>query len=392
MTQNDRNNTHSVGEMATALLRLKDKMEEENKKTRWEIKKLKTALSEQTDVNKRLLTLLEKQDYKNHNPDDSVVTMLPDIKPFRRTVVNKKTGRSREVLKGFAWDLYHDLIKVYRKKNNMKPLSPEEIDTRVSNLKRKVQKVVDEFKLKYKINKDATWKTVKPYYYTMYIDLEEEVGALVPLKACENHWGSHMALAKKWQNVQQASSNSRKTDNGCYHEFEEQNEYTNNDNDDNNNDNNDGDNDDNDGGNDDNDGGNDDINNDDDNDINNDDYNDSDNDDGYEEEEIQNKIDGQQEQRQEENEEVSTSDSTPEPEYDTSNASGNEGNYEIETNDENTDLDDEYPESSDNNSNNTKKNKGRQTIRKRKGMVHDANTRYKKTNKTTGNKNSKKQK
>ena len=185
------------------LIKIQEKMEEDGKKMSKEIKKLKMELSEQTAVNKRLSTLLEKQEYKNHNSNHDVSTMLPDIKPFRHTVTHKYTNKSYQKLKGFGWGLYHDLIKVYRKNKNMQPLSEEEIDTRVSNLKKEVEKVVEEFKLKNKIKSSTTWKEIKPYYYTLYTSLEEQVGALVPLKACENHWGAHMALAKKWQNVQQ---------------------------------------------------------------------------------------------------------------------------------------------------------------------------------------------
>ncbi|KAI7857099.1 hypothetical protein BDC45DRAFT_566631 [Circinella umbellata] len=75
----------------------------------------------------------------------------------------------------------------------MQPLSEEEIDTRVSNLKKEVEKVIEEFKLKNKIKSSTTWKEIKPYYFMLYTSLEEQVGALVSLKACENHWRAHMA-------------------------------------------------------------------------------------------------------------------------------------------------------------------------------------------------------
>ena len=42
--------------------------------------------------------------------------MLPNIKPSRPIVINTKTSKPHQVLRGFSWELYHHLITVYYKK------------------------------------------------------------------------------------------------------------------------------------------------------------------------------------------------------------------------------------------------------------------------------------
>ena len=205
-----------LSEFLLAVMRIERTQKEDSQAIKDEFTELRRAVQDQTAVNRRLLTLLERNEPDPCHSDVASTMSLNSVTRYirhpRKKVTNPKTSQEEERNASFSWALFTQMIEKHREHMTLPSLSQAEVETKIQHVKKIYPSVILHFKMKYNLSDMLRWsnRLVKSHHRVMAIKLEQEVGSLVPLNYCVAHWGAHLLLSKHWQNVQQGHArNSR---------------------------------------------------------------------------------------------------------------------------------------------------------------------------------------